>query len=276
MSIEIDETMSQEPAFTTDNNAKDEGIKFAEDKVEKVEVTENTSKEESDPASQGGKNKSDVSDPTDKESEEDNRIPYSRFKRKEEELEERDSIIKSLEERLSSLETAREESKPLEELEVPKEWVELYGDSDVSKRAYKIQLQREEQLQENAVIKAIKRIKEESKQEEQQQEENESIIEDNLSSLRKTFGNKISKAVEEEVLTIVDEFSPTGKDGKYVSLFPFDKAYEIYELRNSKASVKTKQAREKVADLTGGNSEGEPTSSGSDFKRGWDNWREEL
>ena len=82
------------------------------------------------------------------------------------------------------------------------------------------------------------------------------------------MGKKFTPEVEEEILSIVDEFSPVGSDGKYTSLFPFDKAYEIRELRHLKQNRKISQARNQVADLTGNNSEGEDESSNSSFKRG--------
>ena len=152
----------------------------------------------------------------------------------------------------------------------------MYGNSDVSKRAYQIQLQREQQIQENAVKKAIEFIKEEKVYEEEAVIENEQIIDENLTDLQETLGVKLTPKMEDEILSIVDEFSPTDEDGKYISLFPFDKAYEIYELRNAKTKQKTVQARNQVADLTGSSSEGSVDSSDSTFERGWDNWRKGL
>ncbi len=88
----MDDTMSQEQAFAGNSN---ESETFVFDQVEET-ATQNA--EETD---QTG---------TDSPSSEDNdvveqKVPYSRFKSKVEELEQRDSIINDLETRLSELES---------------------------------------------------------------------------------------------------------------------------------------------------------------------------
>lgn len=272
MSIQ-DETMSDEIAFETVNNPVDNGVQVTEEKEESATEEDNTSEtnDSNDTDSTSSENKDD-----DVSSEEEQKVPYSRFKTKIDELEKRDSVIADLEKRLADLENTRQESDTSDELEVPQEWIELYGNSDASKRAFKIQVKREQLIQENAVKEAIKRLKEEEEQEVKMVEENESIIEDNLSELQKTVGKKLTKEVEEAVLSIVDEFSPVGEDGKYITLFPFDKAYEIYTLRSQKATNKTNYARKEVANLANNNSAGESDSSDPNFERGWDNWRKAI
>lgn len=255
----MDDTMSEEQAFGTENGSA-ETFKFDEPTAKIEESTDSTSSEDK---------AEDVS------SEDEKLVPYSRLKTTFEKLEQRDSMIASLEERLASLEESRVESKS-EEIDVPKEWVELYGDSDVSKRAYQIQVQREMQIEERATERALKMFEDREVNQVKALEQNEEIIDNSLADLQETIGKKITPKMEEEILSIVDEFSPTGKDGKYISLFPFDKAYEIYTLRNSQATRSTNNARNQVADLTGNSSQGEADSSGSDFKRGWDNWRQAL
>lgn len=263
--MSYDETMSDEIAFTGNGQEETDIFQFdPEDVPSDIGGNDSATTEDK------------ITDVSDDDELEEKRVPYSRFKRKEEELEERDFMIKNLEERLSSLESNRLESTPIENLDVPTEWVELYGDSDASKRAYKIQLQREAQLQETAVQKALQLFKEEAVQQENQLAYNENIIDENLEDLQGALGKKLSQQTQDDVLSIVDEFSPTGPDGKYISLFPFDKAYEIYQLRNSQAKQKTIQQRNQVADLTGANSNEESESSESHFKRGWDTWREAI
>lgn len=251
--------MSEEQAFSTENENKDL-FKFDEPEAKIEEVTDSTSSEDK---------AEDVS------SEDEKLVPYSRLKTTFEKLEERDSMIASLEERLKSLEESRIEAKS-EDVDVPREWVELYGDSDVSKRAYQIQLQREMQIEERATERALKILEDREVNQAKVLEQNEEIIDNSLKDLQSTIGKKLTPKMEEDILSIVDEFSPTGSDGKYISLFPFDKAYEIYTLRNTQATRSTNNARNQVADLTGNSSQGEADSSGSDFKRGWDNWRGAL
>lgn len=262
--MDTDPTMSQDTAFAS-NEKQEDVFKFEEETATQSSQDETATTE--DTSSSAEEEEAVV---------EEQKVPYSRFKRKVDELNETQSQIQMLEDRLKDLETSRTESKPTEEVNVPPEWIELYGDSDVSKKAWNIQLAREQKLQEQAVSTALKQLRDEQENEGIQQAENESVIDDNLESLQETLGKKLSPKTEEAILSIVDEFSPVGRDGKYLSLFPFDKAYEIYELRSSKQGQATNRARKEVADLTGNSSEGEAEAQGSDFKRGWDTWRETL
>lgn len=260
----LDETQSTEVAFSENKNV-DDTFKFDEEKP-------------ASPASQAETENKETASPSSEEKENEDveqRVPYSRFKSVVEERDEFKSTIQSLEERLSLLETTRQTSQD-EVTDVPAEWKELYGDSDVSKRAFQIQLAREKQLQEQAVEMAIEKLRSADREEKESVDQNLETIEENLSSLQETIGRKLTPKQEEELLSIVDEFSPTDDNGKYVTLFPFDKAYEIYELRNSKSSSSTVRARKSIADITGTASEGEVDSSSVPFERGWDNWRKAL
>lgn len=275
--MDIDPTMSEDTAFATDNSEADT-FKFDEAKEttpdSQSNVDEEKSEEEANDENKVDEEPDDTASPVGTESEEQ-KIPYSRFKKKLDELTETTSKVAFLEGQLEELKQNRLESKPVD-VEVPPEWVKLYGDSEVSKDAYIVQLKREEQLQEKAVTQAIDRINKQRQEETERLSENESLLEENLSSLSDNLGKKLSNKQEEAILSIVDEFSPVGKDGKYLSMFPFDKAYEIYQLRLSADGKPTRQARKKVADLTGTTSEGEVDSSSTPHKRGWDNWRDEL
>ena len=253
--------MSNEVAFVGDN--KQEDIFKFDEPAKTDEVTDSTSGEDKTP------------DVTDGDEPEEKRVPYSRFKSVKEENDNYKSTIATLEERLSNLETTRHESQPVD-LEVPKEWVELYGDSDASKRAWTIQSQRESEIEERAIEKALERFRGEAENQSKALEQNEEIIDDGLEQLQDSLGKKFTPKIEEDILSIVDEFSPVGPDGKYITMFPFDKAYEIYTLRNKGIQTKTIQARNQVADLTNNGSQGEAESSDGSFKRGWDAWREAL
>lgn len=257
-----DETMSQDTAFATENNEDntfvfDDAGSNSPDSLteEEPKATDSVVDEDTNNVEQ--------------------KVPYSRFKKIVEERDETVNRISYLEERLQELESKRIESKP-DDIEVPQEWKELYGDSEVSKRAWAIQQKREEELAERAINEAMNRLSKQQQEEVQAIAQNEETIDDNLSQLEETIGKKLSPKQEEELLTIVDEFSPVGADGKYVTLFPFDKAYEIYTLRQSQKGLGTRQARQNIADLTSNMSEGEADTSEGTFKRGWDNWRGAL
>ena len=265
---QFDETMSQDQAFTTDNSNAN-SFQFEEEKAPEAEVTTEATEEVTDSASTEDNNTVDSSQ------EDEQRVPYSRFKKLVDERDARESTIQKLEERLTDLETKRSETTNNADIEMPDEWVKLYGNSDVAKEAFKIQLKREEQIQERAVTTAIERLKSEQNENTKRLVENETIIDENLSTLSEQLGKKLSSKQEEDILGIVDEFSPVGEDGKYTSLFPFDKAYEIYTLRNGIKTQATSTARKVVADLSNDNSQGE-TESTPTFNRGWDSWQKEL
>lgn len=264
-----DETMSQEIAFA--DVKQEETFKFDTAEPTTPASQAETVKTESDSPSVEDKETVVVEDDTEQ------KIPYSRFKKKMDELNETNSKMQMLEDRLKELETARIESQSDEDITPDAEWTKLYGNSDVAKEAYKIQIKRDEAIAERAVKQAIDRIRESQIEETTRLSENEEKIDDNLSQLQTKLGKKLSSKQEEDILSIVDEFSPTGQDGKYVSLFPFDKAYEIYEMRQAKKGAPIRQAREAVADLTSNNSSGEAPASGvNGLGRGWDGWRAEL
>lgn len=273
--MENDEMMSQDTAFGTENNEKKEDLfKFDEPK----ETTDaNASNPDSQPKVEIGasQDNGDTSEEDSSTEEDVQKVPYTRFKKKLDELNDTTSRVKMLEEELIKLREAKVETP--EDIEPDEAWKELYGDNDVARKAYKIQLQRDSEIEERAIEKAIERINQREEQQIKALSENESIIDSNLENLEEKVGKKLTAKQEEEILSIVDEFSPTGDDGKYITLFPFDKAYEIYQLRTSSKIRPTQKARESIADLTGNTSEGEIDSNSSNFKsQKWDSWEDEI
>lgn len=263
--MEQDEMMSQDMAFGPENNEKKEDIfKFAEPKETapesqpKAEVVEEAPEEsESSPEEDGQK------------------VPYKRFKAKLDEVKEYSSRINFLEEQLEEIKKSRAESKP-EDLTPDEAWTKLYGDNDIAKEAYKIQVKRDNEIAERAVEQAIERISKRESEEIERLSENEARIDESLESLQEKLGKKLTGKQEEAILSIVDEFSPTGDDGKYVSLFPFDKAYEIYTLRNKASSAPRNQARQDIANLTNDKSDGEADTTGGPNRKGWHSWEDAI
>lgn len=271
MSTPIDETMSQEAAFTTEDT-NDNSFKFddVEDSDASASQAENTdTKVDTDSASTEDK---EIAVDSEKE---EQRVPYSRFKKILDERDQTNVVIGQLEERLRQLESNRQEETKPSDVQMPDEWVALYGDSDISKKAFMVQLRREEELQEKAVAMAIDRLKKEQEEDVKRLSDNEKVLDDSLSQLSETLGKKLTEKEEDEILAIVDEFSPVDDQGKYTILFPFEKAFEIYSLRNKAKTKETHKERVSIARLSEGTSE-ETGDSSSSFERGWDNWRKAL
>jgi hypothetical protein len=204
------------------------------------------------------------------------KVPYSRFKKKVDEVHEYSNRIKMLEESLEQLKTTRI-SQNDSEAELPKEWVELHGDSAESRRFYEIQTQREALIEERAIEKAIERIERKQTEAVERLSQNEQIIDENLENLSETLGVQLTTKEEDEILGIVDELSPTGEDGKYLAMISFEKAYEIYQMRNNLKTQKTQDSRKKVASLTNDNSNGNADdSTNTSIGNSWDSWRNAL
>lgn len=257
-----DETMSQEQAFAVGkpeeafNFPEAESVTPAPQAETPVEVT---------PAPPAATPAAVAPSP-----DEEQRVPYSRFKKKVEEADELKSRLDAIEERLKN------QPKTETKSDMPEEWVELYGDSDIAKKAWAVQQKREEAIRKEAIKESLESIKREQQEQARKEKENEETVDEYLSSLSTAYGKKLTKAQEEELLTIVDEFSPTNPDGTYASLLPVERALEIYDLRRAKKGAPVVKARTAVADLTSGGSDNTAPEESAPFKRGWDNWREAL
>lgn len=263
-----EEKLSSEKIFTFDEPEKPTPSSQEETgkgKDEKAEAVADADKSKTDTPSASDE---------EKETDEEQRVPYSRFKKKTDEAATYAARVKALEEQLAQ----RQESKiePKDSDDVPEEWKELYGDSELSKKAWSVQQRREAKLREEAVKAALELVRKEQLEVAKAEEQKEKALDEYLSSLKDGFGQQMSQAAEEELLAIVDEFSPTGSDGKYISLITPEKAIEIYNLRHAQKNAKTKAAREKVADLTSGKSQGEADRAAAPYKPSWDAWREAL
>lgn len=201
------------------------------------------------------------------------RIPYSRFEKVNERAIRAEERLRLLEEQSQS------KAESNEDVTVPPEWEELYGDSDAAKRAYVLQQSMFDRMREETTEKTLSAI--ESRQTERQTEieNNLDYIEDNLAELSKNLGRDLTEAEESSVLDIQDEFTPKDDKGNYIApLLQADKAFEIYTLRRGNATAKTTIARRKVVSITGSSSEGEGSNSAFDnYKPGASGlWRDQL
>lgn len=201
------------------------------------------------------------------------RIPYSRFEKVNE------RAIRA-EERLRILEETRDtQSKTESNVDVPPEWIELYGDSDAAKRAYTLQVKLNNDLQQKASEKALEAIDSRNRQQEKAIEENLETIEIDIENFAKTLGRKLTETEENAILDIQDEFTQKDADGNYLSqLLSPEKAFEIYSLRQEKAVSTKKQAKNRVLSVTGASSEGDiSNSSDANYNpQAWGGWRDKI
>lgn len=208
---------------------------------------------------------------------EENAVPYSRFKKFHDESKFFQQEAETWKQRAEQL---AQSQTPAPQTNVPDWWVKLYGDSPESAEAWGIQNQANEQLKAEAREEAIKALSEQQMNEEQRVDTNLDYIDDNLASLQDTLGRVLTPKEESAVLDIVDDYTPKDDDGNYLGpLIPFDKAWEIYELKTKAIKAPVNQARDSVAALSGAGSQGDSATADKDKEFNpldWNAWRKKI
>lgn len=251
------------------NNSTTNGL-FDEHIQEEEQVEEKQIKQE---------NKEEVSSSSEDVVADKARIPYSRFESVNEAKIRAEAKAEMLEQQLIQYQNSKVvETNKSDEIELPQEWVELYGDSEAAKKAYQVQIGFNERLLEQATEKAYEKLTNREREEKEAVNNNLEYIESNLLKFQEKLGRKLTEAEEDALLDIQDEFTQKDENGKYVSdLLSTDKAYEIYTLRNQTAKFAKSQARNKVVSITGASSEGDISTSSVDFKPNvWGSWRDKI
>lgn len=196
------------------------------------------------------------------------RIPASRLKTltaKISELEERLKQDSSYAERVAALEA---QLKGTQET-VPEWWVEAWGDSDASKKAYRDQqrIMREE-------MRSLREEEERQRQladsaREQEIQEIEQSFDDQMDSLEEDLGRELTLTQKSELLEIVGEYSPMDGD-KYLAYLPVSKAYDIWSKTHT-----VDQSKNEIAKIAGIQSQGS-SSTPSNERPSWQDWRKRI
>lgn len=213
---------------------------------------------------------------------EENRVPYSRFKNIHSRALEAERMAAQYEAELQALRTQQVYREPVrEEASLPSYWVEMYGDSAASKRAWEIQQEQNNLIRQQAREEALSAVREEREMESTRISENLETIDERLDALSAFVGRDLSDREQSAILDIVDEYTPQDEDGNYLGeVIPFEKAWEIYELKNQVSASPRKQARNSIAGISGSQTQGE-TSIGGDKSNNfnpldWDAWRKRV
>ncbi len=199
------------------------------------------------------------------------KVPYSRFKtihrrakeaeHDREELRERNA---ELERRLDEIESARHnantyETQPPKSSDIPDYWVHLYGDSEYSRAAYAEWRALAQSSNPNELREQIMDdIRKEEYAVEREVNANMDNIDDDLYDLESYIGHDLTPQEEYDLLSIMDEYSPKDRYGKYITVFPLERAWEIYELKNQASSNPARTSRNAAAAISGTGSKGEP------------------
>lgn len=208
-------------------------------------------------------------------SEEESKVPYSRFKKFHDRAldAERDAAEwRAKAESLKPQETHNDD--------LPDFWKELYGDSDASKKAWKIQSEQNEQLKTEARREALEAVRNERYEEVKRTEENVSVLDENFEDLFAQVGRDLTEKEQSAILDIVDDYTPKDADGNYAgALLPFNKAWEIYELKTQATKAPKAKERDSIAQLSGSQTQGDTSITDKDKNFNpfdWNAWRKRL
>lgn len=208
--------------------------------------------------------------------EETGRIPYSRFEKVNEAKIRAEERLAVLEEQLAKKNSNDTDS---DEITPDEDWIELWGDNEDSRRAYLVDQRRKERERIETTNKILEEIDTRQTTKQKETQENLEYIEENIAKLEETLGRKLTEAEESAILDIQDEWTPKDDKGNYVApLLSAEKAFEVYNLRQTTATAKKSLARKRVVSITGSSTDGEAeTSSSADFdSKAWGSWRKAL
>ncbi len=237
--------------------------------------------EAKDSTADAEESKSEGSPESSDEEQEESRVKYSRFKKFHDralEAEREAQYWKGMAE--SKQNTSRQE-EPKDD-NVPSYWTELYGDSDASLKAWKVQEKMNQQLIENAERKAIEAFEQSRDRQDAQLSENIESIDEGFENLSDTLGRELTEKEQSSLLDIVDEFTPKDDKGNYLGqILSFDKAWEIYELKSNASKAPKKASRDAIASLTGNATSGESSTEQQERNKNfnplaWNAWRDRV
>lgn len=236
-------------AYDAQGNPKEKAMGISEDNSTEVSQTE--------------EKKEVVLEKKDKENEDEQRVPYSRFnkvrERAEQAEEEAAEARRLLREVQSQQMISRETSSSSYEEDYARDLKRLYGDTPVSNEIIHLNLKHQRAMEERAEQRAIAAIERKQQNEVRALTQNENVIDARLGELAEKLGRDLTEKEESSLLEIVDEYTPTGTDGRYIGeIIPFDKAWEVHELRQNKATSK----RSKNPALFASNTRSEGEASG--------------
>jgi len=224
-----------------------------------------------------------------KEQEEETKVPYSRFKKFHDEAKRFQQEAEEWKAKAHALENEpRDSGADIDpEDEAYKLWIENFGDSEASNKAWKNQLKITQRLQqqaiENAREEALEAVRNERSAEAERINENVDQIDSNFESLEDFVGRQLTDQEQSALLDIVDEYTPKNDEGNYSGdLLPFEKAWEIYELKTQSSRAVKTQARDNVAALSSNKTQGETSFNDQGEKDknwnpfDWQAWRNRI
>lgn len=194
-------------------------------------------------------------------SDQESAVPYKRFKKFHDQAKEFQAEAEKLRAEAEEWKRKASATEPAktEEPSIPDYWKKLYGDSEESIEAWKIQEQANKSLIEQTRKEALEAIKEQSRLEAEREKQNVEKLESSLEALNDYAGKELSKSEQSAVLDIVEEYSSKDDDGNFTSMIPFEKAYDIFNLKQQADKAPKVQSRNKVASINNAKTQGSPS-----------------
>jgi len=222
----------------------------------------------------------------DADSGEEQMVKYSRFKKFHDEAQTYKQEAERYRAEAEALRNRPERESNQDPLdEARKLWIENYGDTEATRKAWDNQVKINQAFEQRAIDRAREEAREtfgsERQRETQRTQENIGHIDNELETLADYVGRPLKESEEEAILDIVDEFTPKDEDGNYAgALLPMDRAWEIYELKQGASKSKGRSSRDSIASLSGSQSQGDSSVQSEQNKnfepRDWDAYKRRL
>lgn len=207
------------------------------------------------------------------------KVPKSRFRKTREELIELRHQNELQEEKFRRLEAELENVRSsnsrvsTSEGDMPQWWKDRWGDDEASKASW--------DTYQHTMKDELKMLREDIRREDQQERAQRQAVETavsetfdtQLEELEETLGKSLSDKQAAELLTIVEEYSPTDENGNFDSFISLDKAYEIYDLRQRGNRGGSKDHLSRIASTS---TQGETASTPSNNPPQWGDWRRRV
>lgn len=212
---------------------------------------------------------------------EETKVPYSRFKNIHTRALEAEAEAEKWRKRAEEIEQSRFARREEETTDMPSYWLELYGDSEASQKAWQIQQRREQEIEQRAYEAGQRGAQELETRQKEQLNSNVAKIDENFEELSAFVGRDLTAKEQSAILDIVDDYTAKDADGNYQgAVMPFEKAWEIYELKQNSAKQSQRKDRDQVAALSGTSSQGS-TETTEEKNKSWNplargTWRSRL
>ena len=195
-------------------------------------------------------------------------VPYSRFKKYHDEAKQ---AREEAERYRAEAEELRNRPEPVQyNAELPEQWKKLYGDTEQSRDAWKLQQELNREMREEALAEAREAVRNERYEEQERIEANVETIDEHFEELGDFVGRDLTEQEQSSVLDAVDYLTPKDRYGNYAGpLVPFEAAWDYVQAKSGTARKAQTQSRNQVAAASGAQSQGEPNSEQLEADKNW-------